>query len=351
VHAVVLWGWHAPGPVQASLASPTVHVLQHLSLLGSAGLFWWALIQGRDRRIGDGVAVLYVFTTSVHASVLGALLSFAPSPWYTAYAESTGPWGLTPLEDQQLAGLIMWVPGGLVYLAAGLALFAAWLGRPEVRVAPHHGRALGRRWRADDVGKSALICGAAALLIGLAACDADWRRQAAELTGGDPDRGRTAIRQRGCPSCHTIPGIPGANGLVGPPLAGIASRVYIAGVLPNRPENMLRWLQNPPAVDEHTAMPNMGIGEAEARDIARPVYPALARPPPWGRQSLCHSPAAREGSIEPLWRSPSLSPFWCWMPSARCPTMSPYQTNCSAREDGDAAAITPYDAGDAVGPR
>jgi len=74
-----------------------------------------------------GAAVFYVFTTAVHTSILGALLTFAPHIWYPSYSATTRAWGFTPLQDQQIGGLIMWVPGGLVYLATGLALFAAWL--------------------------------------------------------------------------------------------------------------------------------------------------------------------------------------------------------------------------------
>ena len=80
------------------------------------------------------------------------------------------------------------------------------------------------------------------------------------------------IRQYGCGSCHTIPGIQGAHVLVGPSLVQVASRMYIAGVLPNTPTNMLRWLQNPPAVQPFTAMPNMGVTEADARDMAGYLY-------------------------------------------------------------------------------
>jgi cytochrome c2 len=107
---------------------------------------------------------------------------------------------------------------------------------------------------------------------GLSACNRDAMREAAELTGGNSLRGQAAIRQHGCPSCHTIPGVPGAYGLVGPPLGGIASRVYIAGVLQNTPANMIRWIQAPRAVDERTAMPNLGVTESEARDIAGYLY-------------------------------------------------------------------------------
>jgi cytochrome c1 len=81
------------------------------------------------------------------------------------------------------------------------------------------------------------------------------------------------IRAYGCQSCHIIPGVRGANGLVGPPLNHIARRVYLAGVLPNSPDNMLRWIQNPQAaIQQSTAMPNMGVSEADARDIVAYLY-------------------------------------------------------------------------------
>ena len=112
----------------------------------------------------------------------------------------------------------------------------------------------------------------AVVLAVLAACDGDVKDQAATLTGGQPDRGARAISVYGCGSCHTIPRVPGANALVGPPLAGIASRVYIAGVLPNTPENMLRWIQHPQQVDPRTAMHDVGVSDADASDIASYLY-------------------------------------------------------------------------------
>ncbi|MFN7138289.1 MAG: c-type cytochrome [Limisphaerales bacterium] len=111
------------------------------------------------------------------------------------------------------------------------------------------------------------------LLVGaLCGCNAEARKTAAMMTGGDPDRGKTTITQYGCNACHTIPGIAGANALVGPSLDQIASRSYIAGVLENTPENMIQWIQNPPAVAPKTAMPHLNVTEAEARDIAAYLY-------------------------------------------------------------------------------
>jgi cytochrome c2 len=97
-------------------------------------------------------------------------------------------------------------------------------------------------------------------------------REAAAMTGGDPARGPALMRKYGCQSCHTVPGVAGADGLVGPPLAGIASRSSIAGVLPNAPDNMLRWIRDPKSVDPLTAMPNTGVTPSDARHIAAYLY-------------------------------------------------------------------------------
>jgi putative membrane protein len=132
--------WHVPSLFQATLGSEVVHAAQHVSFLASALVFAEALVYrggdgGADARMGYGAAVVYLFTTAVHTSVLGALLTFSNELWYPAYQTTTAAWGLTPLEDQQLGGLIMWVPAGVVYVVAGLALLAAWLGEAERRVA------------------------------------------------------------------------------------------------------------------------------------------------------------------------------------------------------------------------
>jgi cytochrome c2 len=91
-------------------------------------------------------------------------------------------------------------------------------------------------------------------------------------TGGNPKRGKVAIRLYGCGACHTIPGVPGANSRVAPPLNRVARRAYLGGVLPNTPTIMIRWIQNPQEVDPRTAMPAMGVTERDARDIAAYLY-------------------------------------------------------------------------------
>jgi cytochrome c oxidase assembly factor CtaG len=142
IHGLALWIWHLPSLYQATLGDDFVHALQHLSFFLSASLFWWSLIHGRFGRFGYGAAVVYVFFTSMHSGVLGALLTFAPRLWYPIYQARTSRWGLSPLEDQQLAGLIMWIPAGVLFIFLGLGLFAAWLGESERRVAHTRSEAL-----------------------------------------------------------------------------------------------------------------------------------------------------------------------------------------------------------------
>jgi cytochrome c oxidase assembly factor CtaG len=130
IHAAALWLWHIPRFFQATLDNDWIHAAQHVSFLGSALLFWWSLFYAHGR-VRYGASVLYLFTTAVHTSILGALLTFASTVWYPAYIATTSAWGVTPLEDQQSGGLIMWIPAGLVYLVAGLVLFAGWLRESE----------------------------------------------------------------------------------------------------------------------------------------------------------------------------------------------------------------------------
>jgi cytochrome c len=113
----------------------------------------------------------------------------------------------------------------------------------------------------------------ATLTLAVAAAGCDRASQnPADLEGGNPRRGELAIRTYGCGSCHTIPGIRGANGQVGPPLTGIAERVYVGGVVTNTPENLIRWIQDPPSIDAKTAMPNVGVTYQDALDIAGYLY-------------------------------------------------------------------------------
>lgn len=120
----------------------------------------------------------------------------------------------------------------------------------------------------------ALVAGALALTLAVDRIDARQRlaARASAITGGDVERGRAAIARRPCGGCHEIPGIRGAKGTVGPPLNRFARRAYIGGRAQNTPENLTTWIQDPHAIDPQSAMPPMGIGLAEARDIAAYLY-------------------------------------------------------------------------------
>jgi putative membrane protein len=135
LHGVALWIWHVPALFEAALHDEAIHAVQHLSFLLTAALFWWGMVHGRYGRAGYGAAVAYVFLTAVHSTVLGALLTVAPSVWYRSYEGTAAGRQLDALADQQLAGLVMWVPSGVIFIIGGLALFAAWLGESERRVA------------------------------------------------------------------------------------------------------------------------------------------------------------------------------------------------------------------------
>ena len=106
----------------------------------------------------------------------------------------------------------------------------------------------------------------------LAGCGGDADRMAAALTGGDPGRGRTALRAYGCGSCHRIPGVRGARAAVAPPLEGMARRWYIAGVAPNTVPNLIDWVRHPQHVVPGNAMPELGVSDGDARDIAAYLY-------------------------------------------------------------------------------
>ena len=123
-----LWVWHLPLLYEAALRSEFIHFLEHGCFLAAAVLFWWTLARCPLRgRLSYGAGILYVFTTALHSGLLGSLLTFTPRLWYPIYAASTPGWGLTPLEDQQLAGVTMWVPMGIIYTIAALALLGVWL--------------------------------------------------------------------------------------------------------------------------------------------------------------------------------------------------------------------------------
>jgi len=119
------------------------------------------------------------------------------------------------------------------------------------------------------IGLAIVLC---SLALAAADCTHGEADAMALTQGGNAARGKELIRSYGCGSCHTIPRVPGAEAIVGPNLHGEATRAYIAGVMPNTPENMIRWIMNPPAIDDKTAMPNLRVSAVDARDIAAYIY-------------------------------------------------------------------------------
>jgi cytochrome c2 len=113
---------------------------------------------------------------------------------------------------------------------------------------------------------------AALVLPVLAGCNRDAEERAAQITGGDPARGKVALQHYGCGGCHVIPGVPAATGQVGPSLEAIGARTYLAGRLTNSPENLMQWVRHPQQVEPGNAMPDVGVTEEDARHIAAYLY-------------------------------------------------------------------------------
>jgi len=273
IQSAVLWLWHAPGPYQAALESEFIHAAEHMTIL-AAGLLYWASMLRLAPRAGAsaprraGAAILSAFTMALAGGFLGALITFAAQPWYPAYAEPPEGWRFSALEDQQIAGAIMWVPTGVVYLGAVLWIIGQMLA----------GEAQPERSR-SGTSKILLLAFVPALALAASACGGGSQREIRyQVENGDAQHGARLIQQHGCHACHTIPGIPGAIALVGPPLNAWADRQYIAGALANNPDNLIAWIQDPQAIEPGTIMPDMDIGEKDARDIAAYLFTLEQRP-------------------------------------------------------------------------
>jgi putative membrane protein len=130
LHAAAIWIWHAPGPFQAALVHPLLHDLEHASFFVTALLFWQSVLAAMRSPASVIAAMLGVLFTLIQGGFLGALIALTGRPLYPAY-DATELWGLTPLQDQQLAGLIMWVPASALYVIAGLMLAARLIGTDE----------------------------------------------------------------------------------------------------------------------------------------------------------------------------------------------------------------------------
>jgi putative membrane protein len=134
LYGAVLWIWHLPGFYEAALHREWIHDAQHLMFFAAACLFWRVMFDPIGRlRMSRGLAVVYLFTTSLHATLLGVFMAVAPRLWYETYADRTSAWGFAPLEDQQLAGYIMWMPACMAYAAVAAILFGRWLHEESAR--------------------------------------------------------------------------------------------------------------------------------------------------------------------------------------------------------------------------
>ncbi len=267
MHPVVVWllfcgsfvFWHLPVPYDLGLNYELAHTLEHASFLLTALAFWTIIIEpSGNRRLSYATTLLYLVVTVVISDMPGALMVLSPRPLYPIHASGAASWGMTLMQDQQLAGLIMWIPAGAIYIAAAIWLFVKLLEESEKRTIRLH--------RSIPIAAVTLLL---PLLLG--GCRLGGHDRTTSF-GGDWHRGGKLIRQAGCGACHIVPGIDGANGLVGPPLNQIGARVYIAGVLRNTPDNMIHWLRDPQSVVPNNAMPNMGLSEQQARDIAAYLY-------------------------------------------------------------------------------
>lgn len=134
--AGALWIWHLPTLYQAAIADDRWHVLEHSSFLGASLLFWMRVIGRKHHKLDYGPAILLVFVSGLQSAALSVVLIFSGRTLYPIHAKSPNPWGLTPLEDQQLAGTLMWTPVGIVFLVTIVVLLARWLKAMDRRRPP-----------------------------------------------------------------------------------------------------------------------------------------------------------------------------------------------------------------------
>jgi putative membrane protein len=140
---VVMWVWHAPPVYDAALDRESLHALEHLTMFGAAVIFWWPVIGPAPVRshLAHPLRLLYLFLALFHNILLGAMLTFGEPPVYSHYLAAVDHWGVTPAQDQQLGGILMWLGGSMMYLVAMLTIFMGWLEQDERRAA---------RWKRDQ---------------------------------------------------------------------------------------------------------------------------------------------------------------------------------------------------------
>jgi putative membrane protein len=251
--------WHIPGPYRWALEDRAVHALEHLWFFLSSLAFWAIVLERGVRRLDHASTLLFLVGTAILSGLPGALLLFAARPFYGVVTGAAQHWGLTPLEDQQLAGVIMWVPMGFAYVAAGAWVFMRWMEAMN--------RRRPTRLRAATALPIVVLGVVFPLLLGI---DQEPAAAASPATTNDGDtrHGAQLIGKYGCGYCHTIPGIANARGRVGPPLTGFGDRLYVAGMLPNTRDNLAAWIRDPQRIVPGNVMPVLGVDQDEARDIA-----------------------------------------------------------------------------------
>jgi putative membrane protein len=254
LHTVALWAWHLPGPYTAALASAPIHAIEHICFYTTALLMWWVAFRPLRGPGGIAGSLFVIAGTFAQSGALGAILTFSGSPWYYSQSLGAAAWHLTALEDQQLAGLIMWIPAGFIYLVALLAVMRRVFDMPD----------------ASKFAPAAGVAAAVVVMTTISGCSRSVANQ--PVPGGDARLGPAAIQYYGCGACHAIPGIRSAIGDVGPTLAGIADRRMIAGIVPNTPDEMVRWIVMPQSMAPGNAMPNLGVSDGQARNIAAYLY-------------------------------------------------------------------------------
>ena len=240
--------WHLPRPYAWSLENEWLHTLEHTTFLFSALMFWSLVIEpsGR-RRMGYLATMLYVAAIAVLSGLPGALMVLSPVVLFRTPHDPSLAWGIAPIADQQIAGLIMWIPAGIFFLVPIAWLFVKSFESAERR----------------ELARSIAILGLLLAPAAFGGCSA------ARSSDEQAERAKQLIANYGCGTCHTVPGVDGATGRVGPPLAGIGDRIFVAGRLQNNVENMSKWIVDPQSVSPGTAMPTIGVKPGDAQLIAR----------------------------------------------------------------------------------
>ena len=154
LYFVTIWAWHVPLAYDAALNNGVVHYLEHLTMFGAATIFWWVIIGAAPlrSRIGYPVRTLYVLLATIINTPLGIFITFSDGALYSFYRNAPGHWGISLVQDQQLGGLLMWIPGNMMFLVALTVLFFVWAERDERSTAQWEKAAARRRSYLENVG-------------------------------------------------------------------------------------------------------------------------------------------------------------------------------------------------------